>query len=55
MLGFAAGIALASLLDVSLLSYERPSAEKSQAAQFGISPFFSVDGTRGELRAYGTF
>jgi hypothetical protein len=40
MLGLAAGVALASLLEVGLLSYEPPSAEKYQSAQFGVSPFF---------------
>jgi len=55
MLGLAVGIALASLLDAAVLSYDQPSADQVQSAQFGISPFLCADGKRGELRAYGTF
>lgn len=55
LIGLFAGIALATLNDAAWLSYDAPRAKPIQAAQFGLAPFLSQDGKRGELRAYGTF
>jgi hypothetical protein len=58
VIGLSAGVLLASLLDAGLFSYDRPSTEnttKKQTPQFGLSPYLSPDGKRGELRAFGTF
>jgi len=55
VIGLLSGMALASLLDAGVFAYDPPRAERSQSAQFGLAPFLSADGTRGELRAYGTF
>lgn len=54
-IGLSVGILFASLLDAGLFAYDRPMAESKPTAQFGLAPYLSQDGTRGELRAFGTF
>ncbi|HET7544014.1 MAG TPA: hypothetical protein VFK05_29285 [Polyangiaceae bacterium] len=53
--GLTAGILLASLLDAGAFAYDRRATTSEQTAQFGVSPFLSSDGKRGELRVFGTF
>jgi hypothetical protein len=55
VLGLAAGILWASLLDAGWFSYDRPTVKSRPAAQFGLAPYLSQDGKRAELRAFGTF
>lgn len=54
-IGLSAGILAASLLDAGLFAYDRPTTERKPLAQFGLAPYVSQDGKRGELRAFGTF
>ena len=53
-LGVGTGMVLASILDAVFLAHEAP-VESPASSRFGVTPIFSADGTRGELRAFGTF
>jgi len=55
LIGLSAGIVFASMLDAGLFAYDRPMNESKPTAQFGLAPYLSQDGKRGELRAFGTF
>jgi hypothetical protein len=58
VLGYMAGAALVTALDVTVFAWKRPareSQESPESASLGFVPVLSSDGKRGELRVFGTF
>jgi len=54
IVGFGAGLILASAIDAAALGWTR-APERTSATQLSLLPVLSPDGTRGELRLIGTF
>jgi hypothetical protein len=55
VLGYMAGAALVTALDVTVFAWKLPSRESPTTASLGVVPVLSSDGKRGELRVFGTF